>query len=57
MAPDASTEQLRFRLERCIPTKLKASALNAKDGQLAIEEMQVAYEAMTVLLDGQTVTG
>jgi phage tail-like protein len=50
-------EQLRFRLERCIPVKLKASALNATDGQLAIEEMQIAYEAMSVVFDGQPVTG
>jgi phage tail-like protein len=57
LAADAATEQLRFRLERCIPVKLKASALNAADGQLAIEELQLAYEAMTVMFDGQPITG
>jgi phage tail-like protein len=57
LAGDGVTEQLRFRLERCIPVKLKASALNARDGQIAVEDMQIVYEAMTVMLDGQPVTG
>jgi phage tail-like protein len=42
------TEQLKFRLEGCIPTKIKAPSLSGKDGQLAIEEMQVAYESLTL---------
>jgi hypothetical protein len=28
--------------------KVKAPALNAKDGQIAIEELQVAYETLTL---------
>jgi phage tail-like protein len=40
------TEQARFILTRCIPVKLKAPAFNAKDGLIAIEELQVAYEAL-----------
>jgi phage tail-like protein len=44
---DASTERARFTLTRCVPTKMKSPALNAKDGQIAIEEMQVAYETLT----------
>jgi hypothetical protein len=31
-------------LSRCIPVKLKSPALNAKDGVVAIEELQIAYE-------------
>lgn len=50
-------EQLRFRLERCLPVKLKAGGLNAKDGQIAIEEMQVAYESLTLLVAGRPVEG
>ena len=46
LAADGTTEQVRFRLERCLPVKLKAPALNAKDGQIAIEELQIAYETM-----------
>ncbi len=47
MAPDGKTERARFHLTRCIPIKLKAPPLNAKDGGIAIEEFQMAYEAMT----------
>jgi phage tail-like protein len=43
-AADGITEQVKFFLERCLPTKLKAPSLNAKDGILAIEELQLAYE-------------
>jgi phage tail-like protein len=35
-----------FRLSGCIPTKIKAPALNAKDGVLAIEELQIAYQLL-----------
>ncbi len=38
------TEWGRFVLSRCLPVKLKAPALNARDGNVAIEEMQIAYE-------------
>ena len=46
LAADGVTERVRFRLERCLPVKLKAPALNAKEGQIAIEELQIAYETM-----------
>src|SRR6266498_2083809 len=36
LAPD-QRERARFVLKRCVPVKLKAPALNAKDGLLAIE--------------------
>ena len=36
----------RFVLTRCLPIKLKAPALNAKDGLLAVEELQLAYESL-----------
>ena len=39
-------EQVQFTLERCLPVKLKAPALNAKDGMVAIEELQIAYESL-----------
>ena len=40
--------QLRFELSGCLPIKLKAPGLNAKDGQIAIEEMQIAYETLAM---------
>jgi phage tail-like protein len=47
-APDRQTERVRFVLGRCLPTKLKAPALNARDGMVAIEELQLAYETMVM---------
>jgi len=46
LAPDFKTERVRFVLERCLPVKLKAPALNAKEGLVAIEELHIAYEAL-----------
>jgi phage tail-like protein len=43
------TQQAQFRLTGCLPVKLKAPALNAKDGLIAIEEMSILYESMTLV--------
>ncbi len=41
---DASgVPSLIFTLKDCLPVKLRGPSLSAKDGQLAIEEMQVVY--------------
>lgn len=45
---DRKTPRARFVLRRCLPTKLKAPALNAKDGIVAIEELQLAYESLSL---------
>ena len=37
-----------FRLGRCLPLKVKAPALNAREGIVAIEELHVAYEYLRV---------
>jgi phage tail-like protein len=47
-APDGQTERARFILSRCMPVKLKAPAMNAKDGTIAIEELQLAYESLVL---------
>src|SRR5260370_34545622 len=47
-AADGVTERVRFQLSRCVPVKLKAPSLNAKDGVIAIEEFQLAYESLTL---------
>jgi phage tail-like protein len=47
LAPDR-TPRAKFTLKRCLPVKLKAPALNAKDGMVAIEEMQLAYESLSL---------
>jgi phage tail-like protein len=46
LAKDGTTAQAQFLLRRCLPVKLKAPALNAKDGMVAIEELQLAYESI-----------
>jgi phage tail-like protein len=47
-AADGTTEQARFRLKSCLPIKLKAPPLNGKDGAVAIEELQLAYESLSL---------
>jgi phage tail-like protein len=37
-----------FYLSNCVPVKMKAPALSAKDGLIAIEELQVAYETLSL---------
>jgi phage tail-like protein len=56
-APDRQTERARFILGRCLPTKLKAPTLNAKDGMVAIEELQLAYETMVLKRPGGVAGG
>jgi phage tail-like protein len=46
LAPDGKV-RARFVLDRCVPVKLKAPALNARDGTVAIEELQLAYESLS----------
>ena len=52
LSSDREREDVRFVLTGCLPVKLKAPALNAKDGQIAIEEMQVAYETLHLAVPG-----
>jgi phage tail-like protein len=48
MSDASNTPQLRFELMDCLPVKIKAPAFTAKDGAVAIEEMQIAYSSFTV---------
>jgi len=52
MSSDHQTENVRFLLSRCLPVKLKAPALNAKDGSIAVEELQIAYEKFDIKFPG-----
>jgi phage tail-like protein len=40
--------KLRFTLTGCLPVKIKGAALSGKDGQVAIEEAQIAYRSLTI---------
>jgi phage tail-like protein len=46
---DASGKsRMTFILTECLPVKLRGPSLNAKDGQIAIEEMQLVYSHLSV---------
>jgi phage tail-like protein len=47
LSPDRK-ERARYILRKCLLTKLKAPPMNAKDGIVAIEEMQLTYESLTI---------
>ena len=51
-AADGRAERVRFLLSRCLPVKLRAPALTAKETVIAIEEMQIAYEHLTMQRPG-----
>ena len=59
MIDGAQQKQMTFKLKDCLPTKLRAPALNAQSGGVAIEEMQLVYAALEVDFDspqsGETV--
>ncbi|MBL8529195.1 MAG: phage tail protein [Burkholderiales bacterium] len=52
LGADGAQERARVVLQRCLPVKLKVPALNAKDGAVAVEELQLAYERLTVKRGG-----
>jgi phage tail-like protein len=47
------TPQITFALKDCLPTRMRGPSLNAKDGQVAIEEMQLVYALLDVRPAGQ----
>ncbi len=53
LSSDHKRADVRFKVSGCLPVKLKAPALNAKDGQIAIEEMQIAYETLHLAEPGR----
>jgi phage tail-like protein len=48
LAADGNTERARVVLSRGVPVKIKVPAFNARDSQIAIEELQVAYETLSL---------
>jgi phage tail-like protein len=48
-AADGKTERARFDLERCLPVKVKAPPLNAAGGAVAIEELGLVFERLTLV--------
>lgn len=48
LAADRSGPVATFVLERCVPTRLAAPALDALSGLIAIEEAEISYELLTL---------
>jgi phage tail-like protein len=48
LAPDGESVRARFLLERCLPVRLRAPRLDAVDGVVAIEELRLACELITL---------
>jgi phage tail-like protein len=48
LGSDGSTERARFRLRGCLPARLRAPALNALEGGVAIEELELACESLVL---------
>ena len=40
--------EMVFKVYNCLPTKVRAPALNAQEGIVAIEEMTLVYEAFDI---------
>lgn len=52
---DASGKpRVTFMLENCLPVKMKGPALNAVQGQIAMEEMQLVYSRLTIKAAGES---
>lgn len=47
LLPDRS-DAVAWVLSRCLPLKLKAAPLNAREGAMAVEELQLAYESLSL---------
>lgn len=50
VAGDKRKQTVRFELTGCLPIKVRAPSFSAKDGQIAIEEMQIAYETLKLVM-------
>jgi phage tail-like protein len=51
-SPDHASDDVTFVLRRCLPVKIKAPPLNGKDGVVAVEELQVTYESLSLVRPG-----
>jgi phage tail-like protein len=53
LSPDLAQERVRFRLTRCIPTKLTGPTLNAQGNDVAIETLEIACEGIELVRPGK----
>lgn len=47
--PDRTATAYSLRLTGCLPVKIKAPDLNGREGGIAIEEIEIAYEGMRLV--------
>lgn len=52
MMDSSGTPRIVFKLTDCLPVKMRGPSLNAKDGLVAIEELQMVYAKLEVLPAG-----
>ena len=57
IADAAGKPSITFVLENCLPVKLRGPSLNGKDGQIAIEEMQLVYSRLSIRGAGEAGAG
>ena len=48
LSPDRTGPVARWVLRNCLLTRLKAPVMNGKDGGVAIEELQIGYESLSL---------
>lgn len=48
MRDNAGQNRARYRLNGCLPIKIKGPPLNASDGAVAIEELEIAVDSFTI---------
>lgn len=46
LGSDGQDDAVRYAITGCLPVKIKLPDLSAKDGQIAIEEMQIVYDGL-----------
>lgn len=51
-ADDGDTVRATWLLERCLPVRLRAPSLNAREGMVAIEELQLVCDAILLQAPG-----
>jgi phage tail-like protein len=52
-----ATPVIEFALQGCLPVRMRAPSLNARDGLVAVEELALVYETMTVTPPGPASPG
>ena len=56
-APNKSREVARWVFDRGLPSKVTGPALNAKTGEIAIEELQIVHEGLRLVRPGSGGSG